>query len=1595
MSDTNTPDTASLAREWLETAKSKWRLQVLQHRSRYNPRTGEYRKLPTRVRRFLNGTPVGLKTAVLELLEAGAPYASPVFDCEEDGLVYRPTNTFIRKDGPEHTTNGRDATYTIIQDLLLDDGTADAYGFTDESGCAQVGETEYHWDEPYIPDCPDGGQGVSYQVTDINRDRETDLLSYRIRKVQSLTVHVPPQVEECDGRKRVTVETWDNVYGEPGDFRQDPVRGGGARIDIPEPCSAPVGTTVRVDVQRNGDCTYRVTVQTTDARTDAEAQYTVYRDQYKANESERTLNAFAPLPKSGVEYAGGVTTRYTSEHNEDGTWTNTVERDTERRVPKSTVETSVTPRGVRRSWTDTNQESPAAGISSQFGTWKYTKTPGGLFTNEYVEYTRSVIENLGMVCTETAFAKTHEKQSGVESIPADEHVPSPSGGLVTTFVYDTDGEGFVTKRVRTEQEHTVEFAVRRRTWGFLGTTSGYVHRSVPRSVADAIYSEGSVGSSVEVKLTNGGMYDVDAQTFLRVSGLRLGLDCSKTVYQHVHEVATSADSIGDEARDAGNGHTYQRTYTVDTTTGAITRRERDTTELHVPESRRAVRVTPRGTTVRTTESNVPGRPGDATKPGTETDWELTPGGRYNVTRTSTEANPGEYGNTCEKDAFLHTDGSVRAKESPPDGHVDGGRGGEYAERSARLGDDGLWEVVDTRHVEERNVDDGVDVVVTARGRRRTTKTRQSASRPAEPGVDEAGKALRTSRTRGGLYNVEETETEARESENAKTREKDVFLESRSDTDMKRELPASFEDLAGAGEGGKYLERSARLGDDGLWEVTKARHDERPSVDDGVDIVVSSRGRRTTTKTRQVTKAYADAKKPGVDEAGKALRTSRTRGGLYNVEETETEARESENAKTREKDVFLESRSDTDMKRELPASFEDLAGAGEGGKYLERSARLGDDGLWEVTKARHDERPSVDDGVDIVVSSRGRRTTTKTRQVTKAYADAKKPGVDEAGKALRTSRTRGGLYNVEETKTEARESENAKTRERDHFLHTDGSSKLRKEIPADFEQGLRDWGRDGKYGEKTARLGDDGLWELTEAEHTEQRDIEEIRVTVTARARRKTKVTRQTDGTGAREPQPRTADVGKEFSKSRTRGGLFNIEETEVSAVAGTTLKECSKDLFMHDHVTGRTEEEPDGDDHVDEVQDMSGKFSSRRQQLGDDGLWGKQETTHNEQSVRKQRVEERTNRHGLVVRTTHVQGTDEGDALTPQDAPGKERVLEKTRGARRNLTTVEVKPRAGRKLDLACEKTAFLHTTDFTDVLAEAPGDDPHVDNAADGVYRTGRWTLQDDGVWERRDTKHEEYQREYKTQQYEDAFGSLTITDETSHGQQAGGQGGKTYTLEKLVRSVEAQMTNGLRYNVRTREETPKEVDSGWLHFEKTTSSGLAVFYDFIVFRNAKKTQVKAWIQYIQAITYTGFKGQFENRPSINANPNKFGLWDGTIALTTLFMPKAHAAGGSTKDDDWETSEIPVTSVNFVPLSGSKLLKIVTTEFHVKGGGVGQEKLEARLANGVIKGSQYSYHPGGQSFSYDLIVRAETKGIVMNMPGANQADQLWNGQAL
>ena len=711
----------------------------------------------------------------------------------------------------------------------------------------------------------------------------------------------------------------------------------------------------------------------------------------------------------------------------------------------------------------------------------------------------------------------------------------------------------------------------------------------------------------------------------------------------------------------------------------------------------------------------------------------------------------------------------------------------------------------------------------------------------------------------------------------------------------------------------------------------------------------------------------------------SLRRTRTKGGLNNLEETTFEPRTQANGQACDRDYFVHSDSETKLVKKPTKGDFDRA---SGGKYQERTSRLGDDGLWEETTVTHQEQEvKKGEEVEISVNARGKRTVEITRNT---QGRGKVPGVNDAGMSLRRTRTKGGLNNLEETTFEPRTGESALACDFDYFLHSDSETKLVKEpTKADFDRPS-----DGTYKERTSRLGDDGLWEETTITRVEQEvKDQEVDISVTARGRRRTTITRNTSGEG---DEPGVNDAGKAFRRTKTKGGLNNLEETEFEPRTGKSASACTKDLFQEvDETTELSDKEPSGNkEHAEDEQDRSGKYHEVRHRLGDDGLWETTTTDHKEKAVEEQRVEVRVTKLGRIKRTTDVQVESESSHPEPQarfEDIGKERTVEKTRGRRRNVTYVEVTPITG-EVEKRCEKDAFLHSTTTVEGKTQAPSGGYHADSAGGGKYQEKTMRLNDLGVWEEVVVDHEEEQPNWKSRNYTDAFGTTSAQEYMSDGSADGTQpdARTKYEAEKLVRHVEAQMTKGKRYNVRSVSETPTEIDSGWLHFWKVADEGkgLAVYYDFIVFRNAKMSVVKGWIDHIKDIDYRGGDGSYANHPNVSISPNKFGLWDGTIMLMTTFTPRAWASGGSTETENYGPITYTVKDVSVSPMNsvtkedaegGLYLLKATVTETHKRGGGVGKAKLDQALGgpNAVmIRGSQFSYHPSGQSFQYDIITK-------------------------
>ena len=639
-----------LAKEWLARAAGKWRLQVMQKRGRNVPSSGSWtrERLPVRVRRFLNGTPVGMVHDVLRILDetTGVPEES-LFNREpaETGRtsLYNPVRTYIVKDGSPNESGGRDPTYTIVQDLrLADDGGDGIDGILSDSACSQDTRTTYEWDSPSVPPAPAGGQGISYRVANVVRDQETDLFSYHLQEQVAVTTF-HSEVTECNEYEKVVRDTWDNLYGEPGAFgsnmeSRDPFVL--KPVSVPEPCCAPAGTTVGVQVQRNPDCTYRVVVETREAKEKVRVTET-RRGLRGVTESETTV-ATCPLPETGLELGEQV-------RNE--------------------------------------------------------LRPDGLYDVTHVTAARESVGDVGSSCGRTVFEHQHAETRNEAVRPEDE--ADFAGGGKTYQVQSRateEGTWDVTRTETTEIEQVGAQKTKQKT------LRGVTETTVDRNVDDGDVTVTNVGDRVSVEMTPGGKWNRTVTTVSKEPVGDVGSNCEKTVFQHTHvESENVPDRPAPEASSAGGGKTYQvqaratedGTWDVSRTTVEETK---DVTAQHV------MRKTLRGVTETTITRSTSDSSVRVSEIGDEVRVEQTPGGLWNRTEThaSHEA-VGVVGKSCSSTPAVHTDvtvSNVRNGSQPEPQHQSPEVNVEKTVETRRT-EEGTWDVTERSTVHRQDVITGL------------------------------------------------------------------------------------------------------------------------------------------------------------------------------------------------------------------------------------------------------------------------------------------------------------------------------------------------------------------------------------------------------------------------------------------------------------------------------------------------------------------------------------------------------------------------------------------------------------------------------------------------------------------------------------------------------------------------------------------------------------------------------------------------------------------------------------------------------------------------------------------------------------------------
>lgn len=524
------------ALNWVNTATkaNQWRLQVLSRRYRKDPKTGVERKIPTRIRRFLEGCPPSCIREALDIILEQAPYSGIIYNGNVVPGVYRPTLTEWRRDD-NLVINGQqrtDGTYTLVQDLVENDSDESWSGPT-SADCTEEVVSEYHWDEPDVAKLPLPEQGVTYAIHQVSR-ADDGTFNYVLVKRTAKTQITDEVVQESSEFETTTIRTWKNVYGTP----DAPVDESGTTLDIPTPCGRENGVLVERNVQPNNDCTYNITVQKKTA-VPVETAETTAKTVFQHDSTVEKKAQDSALPEAPAA-SGGVVKRYKSELRPDGKYDTTESTTTEKETLQSTVVVSVTHKGKRTSITNRNQGSPASTTGLPVGTEVRTeKTEGGLHNNTVTIWEPTDRGKVAEKCQSDLFTHIDEKTGTVPDMPTDHVSGGGSGGHVISRTSTVDNDtGIITQTVTDRQEKPVSKSVRKWTT----TTRGTTYEEKNSNQVSVPKHPGTVGSSTVVERTEGGLYTYTVRQFSASVKGDTGSDCSKTIFSHVHRTLTNSAS---------------------------------------------------------------------------------------------------------------------------------------------------------------------------------------------------------------------------------------------------------------------------------------------------------------------------------------------------------------------------------------------------------------------------------------------------------------------------------------------------------------------------------------------------------------------------------------------------------------------------------------------------------------------------------------------------------------------------------------------------------------------------------------------------------------------------------------------------------------------------------------------------------------------------------------------------------------------------------------------------------------------------------------------------------------------------------------------
>ena len=576
-------------------------------------------------------------------------------------------------------------------------------------------------------------------------------------------------------------------------------------------------------------------------------------------------------------------------------------------VPGAVVTTEVGVRGTTVTTENRNMPTPASAENLAPGeSVRNQQTDSKLWNQTIRRFIRNVLVWLRGTCRKTIFDHSHSETTNVKENPGFSHVEEAGNGVIHELTVQKTAEGYDITESTTEEKPVSEASESVHV-ELDGTVRTVVHRNQPNKAP----APTAVGSSVTNERTNGGRWNQTIRNFVKVTLLKIGAACSKTIFSHRHSSTTlqGSDPGFTHVEEAGGGVIRRKTVTQ--TEKGFRVEESETEEKPVSEASERVEVGLEGTVRVVTNRHQQGKAPAPTAVGESVENTKTPGGLWNHTiRKRVLKSLVKLGEDCRKTFFSHSHSKSIVQGSDPGfDHVAEAANGIIRDKRVSRTSTGAYRVDESETTEKPVSKSNERIEKTLDGTVRTVTNRNQSSPAPEP--TDIGESVENSRTEGGLWNqVIRKLIPNSMLKIAESCSKTLYAHRHSKSTVQSNDPG-FSHVEEAG-GGRIASKNVSRTHNGSYRIEEGETVEKP-------VPKAERTARMTLNglTVRVVNRNQSAPLPDPTEVGKSVSNRRTDGGLYDtVETTEGEKPAGKTGESCSRDKFTHRHSVTKNEKEL-------------------------------------------------------------------------------------------------------------------------------------------------------------------------------------------------------------------------------------------------------------------------------------------------------------------------------------------------------------------------------------------------------------------------------------------------------------------------------------------------------------------------------------------------------------------------------------------------------------------------------------------------------------------------------------------------------